>query len=96
MYPKSGFQNAPNFCQGTDKAMATYSFNVPKNLRPGKNASFCVSMHLIDAYKLQIEREFEKQFLSLLKEVTSTKYIFIQYINKLLFEAATNKIFYQT
>ncbi|CAK8690801.1 unnamed protein product [Clavelina lepadiformis] len=35
VYPKSGFQNAPNFCQGTDKAMATYSFNVPKNLRPG-------------------------------------------------------------
>jgi len=28
-YPKPGFQNAPNFCDDTDKSLGTYSFNVP-------------------------------------------------------------------
>nr|XP_004225509.2 uncharacterized protein LOC101242977 [Ciona intestinalis] len=35
VYPKPGYGNAPRFCDNTDKAMATYSFNVPRNLRPG-------------------------------------------------------------
>jgi len=35
-YPKPGYQNAPNFCDNTDKAMATYSFNVPDDLSPGR------------------------------------------------------------
>ncbi|XP_076805501.1 uncharacterized protein LOC143449269 [Clavelina lepadiformis] len=34
-YPKEGYQNAPHFCQDTDKAMGTYSFNVPK-ITPGE------------------------------------------------------------
>ena len=34
-YPKPGYQNAPNFCKNMDKAMGTYSFNVPKNIAPG-------------------------------------------------------------
>lgn len=36
VYPKPGYQNAPKFCDNTDKAMGTYAFNVPKNLSPGK------------------------------------------------------------
>jgi len=36
-YPKEGYQNAPKFCDGdTDKAMATYMFNVPDTLAPGE------------------------------------------------------------
>lgn len=34
-YPKPGFQNAPNFCADTDKAFASYSFNVPSDLPTG-------------------------------------------------------------
>ena len=36
-YPKPGFQNAPKFCddEGTDKAFASYSFNVPEEFTPG-------------------------------------------------------------
>lgn len=36
VYPKPGYQNAPKFCENTDKAMGTYAFNVPKRLTPGK------------------------------------------------------------
>lgn len=36
VYPKPGYQNAPNFCKNTDKSMGTYSFNVPSNLATGK------------------------------------------------------------
>jgi len=36
VYPKSGYGNAPKFCENTDKAVATYSFNVPRNLSPGQ------------------------------------------------------------
>ena len=35
-YPKPGYQNAPKFCEDTDKSMGTYSFNVPTNLAAGK------------------------------------------------------------
>lgn len=35
-YPKQGYQNAPNFCANTDKAMATYSFNIPTDLAQGR------------------------------------------------------------
>lgn len=34
-YPKPGYQNAPNFCDNTDKAMGTYSYNVPTDLAAG-------------------------------------------------------------
>jgi len=34
-YPKPGYQNAPHFCQNTDKSLGTYSFNVPVDLAPG-------------------------------------------------------------
>ena len=34
-YPKPGYQNAPNFCNDTDKSMASYSFNIPKKIWPG-------------------------------------------------------------
>jgi len=34
-YPKPGYQNAPNLCDDTDKALATYSFNVPSDMEPG-------------------------------------------------------------
>jgi len=36
VYPKPGFQNAPNFCKDKDKSLGTYSFNVPTTLAPGK------------------------------------------------------------
>ena len=36
IYPKPGFQNAPRFCSNQDKAVATFAFNVPKDLEPGK------------------------------------------------------------
>ncbi|XP_013388599.1 uncharacterized protein LOC106157477 [Lingula anatina] len=29
-YPKQGYQNAPKFCEGTDKAMGTFAFDFPK------------------------------------------------------------------
>jgi len=35
-YPKPGYQNAPKLCDDTDKALATYSFNVPENLEVGE------------------------------------------------------------
>lgn len=35
-YPKPGFQNAPEFCSNTDRALGTYSFNVPSDLEPGQ------------------------------------------------------------
>ena len=35
-YPKPGFQNAPKFCENTERALGTYSFNVPKDLEAGK------------------------------------------------------------
>merc|ERR1711972_1279289 len=35
-YPKQGFQNAPAFCEDTDKSLGTYSFNVPDNMESGK------------------------------------------------------------
>jgi len=35
-YPKPGYQNAPAFCENTDKAMGTYSFEVPKTFKPGQ------------------------------------------------------------
>ena len=35
MYPRKGYQNAPKFCEDTDKSMGTYSFNIPKILNPG-------------------------------------------------------------
>jgi len=35
-YPKPGFQNAPAFCEDTDKSMGTYSFNVPRDMETGK------------------------------------------------------------
>jgi len=35
-YPKPGYQNAPAFCEDTDKAMGTYSFDVPNNFKPGE------------------------------------------------------------
>lgn len=34
-YPKPGYQNAPKFCENTDKAFASYSFNVPTHMAPG-------------------------------------------------------------
>ena len=34
-YPKPGFQNAPKFCEDTDKALATNTFTVPDKLQPG-------------------------------------------------------------
>ena len=34
-YPKPGFQNAPKFCENTDKSLATNSFTIP-DLHPGK------------------------------------------------------------
>jgi len=34
-YPKPGYQNAPAFCEDTDKALGTYSFNVPRDMAPG-------------------------------------------------------------
>merc|ERR1712136_541047 len=36
-YPKPGYQNAPKFCENTDKAFASYSFNVPtaEEMAPG-------------------------------------------------------------
>jgi len=34
-YPKPGFQNAPKFCENTDKAFGSYSFNVPSDLATG-------------------------------------------------------------
>jgi len=36
VYPKPGFQNAPAFCENTDKAMGTYSFNVPEDIEEGE------------------------------------------------------------
>ena len=36
IYPKPGYQNAPAFSEDTDKAMGTYSFNIPENLAPGR------------------------------------------------------------
>nr|XP_002127986.1 uncharacterized protein LOC100175308 [Ciona intestinalis] len=36
IYPKPGYQNAPNFCDDTDKSMGTYSFNIPGNIAPGE------------------------------------------------------------
>ena len=35
-YPKPGFQNAPAFCEDTDKALGTYSFNVPTDFATGE------------------------------------------------------------
>lgn len=35
-YPKKGFQNAPNFCENTGLALATYSFNVPVDMESGE------------------------------------------------------------
>merc|ERR1711953_1357377 len=35
-FPKVGFQNAPAFCEDTDKALSTYSFNVPQDLEAGE------------------------------------------------------------
>jgi len=35
-YPKPGYQNAPNLCDDTDKALGTYSFNVPDDLELGE------------------------------------------------------------
>lgn len=35
-YPKPGYQNAPAFCENTDKAMGTYSFNIPENFKTGE------------------------------------------------------------
>jgi len=35
-YPKPGYQNAPAFCENTDKAMGTYSFEVPSDFKPGQ------------------------------------------------------------
>jgi len=34
-YPKLGFQNAPAFCEDTDKSLGTYSFNIPEDMEPG-------------------------------------------------------------
>ena len=34
-FPKPGFQNAPAFCEDTDKALGTYSFNIPNDFEPG-------------------------------------------------------------
>jgi len=34
-FPKPGFQNAPAFCEDTDKALSTYSFNVPLDIGEG-------------------------------------------------------------
>ena len=39
-YPKPGYQNAPKFCEDTDKSLGTYSFNVPKNLEEGEICVF--------------------------------------------------------
>lgn len=35
-YPKPGFQNAPAFCEDTNLALGTYSFNVPADMEPGE------------------------------------------------------------
>ena len=35
-YPKPGFQNAPAFCEDTDKALGTYSFNLPNDFATGE------------------------------------------------------------
>jgi len=35
-YPKPGFQNAPAFCEDTDKSLGTYSFNIPDDMEPGE------------------------------------------------------------
>ena len=46
-YPKPGYQNAPAFCENTDKSMGTYSFEVPKNkLKPG-----CKMLKCTNGYK---------------------------------------------
>lgn len=34
-YPRPGYQNAPKFCANTDRALGTYSFNVPGDLEAG-------------------------------------------------------------
>merc|ERR1712183_262092 len=36
VYPKPGYQNAPKFCENTDKAMATYWLNIPETLASGE------------------------------------------------------------
>ena len=35
-YPREGYQNAPKFCEDTDKSMGTYTFNVPNKIKPGR------------------------------------------------------------
>ena len=43
-YPKPGYQNAPAFCENTDKSMGTYSFEVPKDkLKPGCKLPKCMN-----------------------------------------------------
>merc|ERR1712243_350933 len=36
IYPKPGFQNAPKFCENMDKALGTYTWTMPKNIKPGR------------------------------------------------------------
>ncbi|XP_066275979.1 uncharacterized protein [Branchiostoma lanceolatum] len=35
-YPKPGYQNAPKFCENTDKALATGNFTLPTDMQPGR------------------------------------------------------------
>ncbi|XP_067949970.1 uncharacterized protein [Watersipora subatra] len=35
-YPKPGYQNAPKFCENTDKALATSAFYIPTDLQSGR------------------------------------------------------------
>ena len=34
-FPRPGYQNAPAFCENTDKSMGTYSFNIPDDFEQG-------------------------------------------------------------
>ena len=40
IYPKPGYQNAPKFCENTDKAMGSYSFNIPEKFPAGRLYNF--------------------------------------------------------
>lgn len=44
-YPKTGYQNAPKFCENTDKALATAAFYIPANLQSGDSDSHTELAH---------------------------------------------------
>ena len=35
-FPKPGYQNAPGFCENMDRALGTYSFEIPADMAPGE------------------------------------------------------------